>query len=121
MLTISVRLRHIVALVALCTASLLGTLHPSAMAAVQTPVAPAAEGDVPMYLVDASRSGSMPGPGFSGRPQLNWRFESASPLQVTPAIVGGSAYFGDGILGGGGFRAVDTASGREQWVAELPG
>jgi outer membrane protein assembly factor BamB len=90
-------------------------------ARAHTPPPSEPNGDVPMFRGDAGRSGAMPGPGLTGKPSLLWWLEMSSPSTSTPAVVNGVAYLGDGFFGSGVLRAVDTATGQELWVAELPG
>jgi hypothetical protein len=104
------------------TALLLSSFLPAIpdRSAAQTPVAGGGVADVPMFRGDVARSGAMPGPGITGRPDLLWWVETASEVYTTPAVVDGVAYIGDGILGNGVLRAIDAATGRDVWTAQLP-
>ena len=72
--------------------------------------------DVPTYRGDAARTGVMPGPGPSGRPDVAWTFQAGAPFKSSPAVVGDAviAVSTDGVV-----HALALVSGSTSWTAEL--
>lgn len=77
--------------------------------------------DVPQFLGDAARTGAVAGPPPTGELSLLWNYPTLSPMNSSPAIVDGVAYIVDGLLGKGGLRAIDLATGDEVWNVAVPG
>jgi outer membrane protein assembly factor BamB len=78
-------------------------------------------GDVPQFLGDATHTGAVAGVPPSGEISLLWNYQTMSPMNSSPAIVDGVAYIVDGLLGQGGLRAIDLATGEEVWNVAVPG
>lgn len=79
---------------------------------------PALEGAVPMLRGSPAHTGQHPGPSIEGNPYRAWRFDTGYLLNSTPAIDGGSAYFGtrDGYL-----IALDLLTSLPRWKFDLDG
>jgi eukaryotic-like serine/threonine-protein kinase len=88
----------------------------SLLIAACLPASRAATGDVPTYRGDAARTGVMPGPGPSGKPQIAWQFQADSQIRSSPTVSGGTAFI---TAVDGDVHALDLATGSERWRIDI--
>lgn len=75
--------------------------------------------DVPMFRVNAARTGEMPGPAPIGPVEVFWTYDAGAPISYSsPSVVDGRVYIGatDGFL-----HAIDSGSGEALWTYRTGG
>jgi eukaryotic-like serine/threonine-protein kinase len=72
--------------------------------------------DVTGYRGDSARTGVMPGPAPSGRPDLLWRFQARGAIESSVVVVGSAAFLAseDGTV-----HAIDLRTGAERWAVDV--
>ena len=72
--------------------------------------------DVSTYRGDSARTGAMPGPGPSPKPDIAWTFQADSPIQSSPTVSGDTVFVSavDGVV-----HALEVSTGRERWRTDL--
>jgi hypothetical protein len=79
--------------------------------AVSTPNA-----QVAMFRGDAAHTGVNPGPGITGRPMRQWRFDTGGELYSSPVVANGLIYVG---AKSGFVFALDLATSDVRWRVDL--
>ncbi len=75
-------------------------------------------GEWPMYRRDPTHSGASPAQDFMPKGEIVWQFETAPPLEASPAVAGGTAFLATGDKR---IIALDAETGASKWQTEVSG